>query len=215
MKRFHVLAILSLVIVSVCPQVRAQERKIPKNPFVFTDAATGKPISEVLVLPRYYSGFGIGIAPEGPGKATFRAYLDKPFLSRTGDPFILKTPKFRGLPLLPLVIGKFGGIDGVLIVAPKYRPLWFDNLRQTRDILNTRDIRNLQLSPIPDNEWSRLLEQKLNPLIRESLVPLDDFQLWGFYEDDPAHPLHIDYNRNERELIIKFLQSARIPKQTE
>ena len=58
----------------------AQQKKIPKNPFSFSDAVTGKPIPDVLVLPRYGSAMGIGIAPEGPDKGIYiRNYLDKLF----------------------------------------------------------------------------------------------------------------------------------------
>lgn len=210
MQAFKVFVSFSFVVLSVCPGALAQQRKIPKNPFAFTDAVTRKPIREVLILPRYCSGFAIGIAPEGPGKGTYSHNLDKPFLYRAGYPFILKTPKFRGLPLLPLVIGKFGCIEGVLIVTPGYRALWFGNLWQTRDIFNTRDIRNLQLTPIPNNEWCLLMDQKLNPLLRESVVSLDNFEFWGVQKTEPKHPLYIRYNKDERQLIMKFLQSARI-----
>jgi len=199
---------ISFIAVSFSPEVLAQQKKIPKNPFRFSDAVTGKPIPEVLVLPRYSSAKGIFIAPEGPAKATYRNYLDKPFLYRTEDPFILKTPKFCGLPLFQVFIGKARGIEGILIVAPRYRPIWFDNLWQTRDIWNTRDIRGLRLTPIPNNEWSLLLEKELNPLAEKSVLSVDDFQFWGLYEAERS--LYIDYNKDERELVKKFLQSATI-----
>ena len=207
MKSIKLIAILSFIAVSFSSGVLAQQRKIPKNPFRFRDAATGKPIPEVLVLPRYFSAKGIFIAPEGPANATYRNYLDKPFTYRTGDPFVLRTSKFKGLPLFPVLIGKARSIEGILIVAPKYRPIWIDNLWQTRDILNTRDIRDLQLTPIPYNEWSLLLEKTLNPLTKESVLLVDDFQFWGFYE---AERLYINYNKDERELVRKFLQSATV-----
>jgi len=211
MKSIKLIAILSFVAISFLlhSEVVAQQRKIPRNQFKFSDAVTGKPIPEVLVIPRYYSAKGIFIAPEGPAKGTYRYYLDKPFVYRTGSPFILKTPKFSGLPLFPVLIGKGRTIEGILIVAPKYRPMWFEQLWQTRDIWNTRDIRDLQLTPIPDNEWSLLLEQKLNPLIKETVLPLEeDFRFWGLYWAERS--LYIYYNKDERELIKSFLQPAKI-----
>ena len=210
MKSIKLIAILSFVAISFLlhSEVVAQQRKIPKNPFKFTDAVTGKPTPEVLVIPRYYSAKGIFIAPEGPAKGTYRYYLDKPFVYRTGSPFILKTPKFSGLPLFPVLIGKGRTIEGILIVAPKYRPMWFENLWQTRDIWNTRDIRDLKLTPISDNEWSLLLEQKLNPLTEKAVVPLDDFRFWGLYKAERG--LYIYYSKDERELIKSFLQPAKI-----
>jgi hypothetical protein len=210
MKLIKLIPILSLIAISFSSDVLAQQKKIPKNPFRFSDAVTGKPIPEVLVLPRYSSAKGIFIAPEGPAKATYRNYLAKPFLYRNETPFKLKTPKFVGLPLLPVFIGKAGGIEGILIVAPGYRPIWFDNLWQTRDILNTRDIRNLRLTPIPDDQWSLLMEKKLNPLIEESAVSIDDFQFWGL---NKAEGLYIGYNNDERALIKKFLQPVKVKDQ--
>ena len=205
MKAIRIIGILAFVAVSFSSGVMAQQSKIPKNPFRFTDAITGKVIPEVLVLPRYSSARGIFIAPEGPAKATYRNYLDKPFLYRTDTPFILKTPKFYLLPLFPFFIGKGRSIEGILIVAPKYRPLWLDNLWQTRDIWNTRDMRNLLLDPISDEEWSILLEQDLSPLMDESVLSVDHFQFGGLYGD--ASRLHVDYNKRERELVKKFLKN--------
>jgi len=207
MKSIKLIAILFVTAICFSSGV-AQQKKIPKNPFKFSDAVTRKPIPEVLMIPRYYSATGIFIAPEGPAKATSRNYLDKPFLYRTGDPFILKTPGFHGAPLFPVLIGKGGSIEGILIVAPRYRPIWFDNLWQTRDIWNTRDIRNLQLTPIPDNEWSLLLEKKLSPLTKESVLAVDDFQFWGLYGAERR--LYISYDKDERELVRQFLQSGTV-----
>ena len=204
MKAIRIIGILSFIAVSFSSGVMAQQERIPKNPFRFTDAVTGKPIAEVLVLPRFSSAKGIFIAPEGPAKATYRNYLDKPFLYRPDAPFILKTPKSYLLPLIPVFIGKGRSIEGILIVVPKYRPLWFDNLWQTRDIWNTRDLRNLLLDPISDEEWSLLLEQDLSPLIDQSVRSVDDFEFWGLYGDKGR--LHVDYSKSERELIKKFLQ---------
>ena len=203
MKAIRIIGILSLIAVSFSSGVMAQQERIPKNPFRFTDAVTGKPIPEVLVLPRYFSAKGIFMAPEGHGKRTSRNYLDKPFLYRADTPFILKTPKFCGLPLFPVFIGKAGSVEGILIVAPKYRPLWFDNLWQTRDIWNTRDMRNLLLDPISDEEWSLLLEHDLSPLIDQSVRSVDDFGFWGLHGDWSR--LYVDYSKRERELIKKFL----------
>ena len=206
MKALKVITILSFVAVSFASEVGAQQRKIPKNPFKFSDAVTGKSISEVLVLPRYSSAKGVFIAPEGPAKGTYRNYLDNPFLYRTGAPFKLKTAKFRGLPLFPVLVGKGVDIEGILIVAPRYRPVWFDNLWQTRDIWNTRDIRDLRLTPIPDDEWLLLSKQKLTPLIEERVLSVDDLAFWGLYE--PERSLYIHYSKDERELVKRFLQSA-------
>jgi hypothetical protein len=195
MKSIKLIVTLSVIALLFSSGVRAQQRKIPRTPFKFTDAVTGKTIPEVLVIPRYHSAKGIFIAPEGPARATYRNYLDKPFVYRTGEPFTLNAPKFSGLPLPPVFIGKGRSIEGILIVAPRYRPVWFDNLWQARDIWNTRNIRDLQLTPIPDKEWSLLLEKKFRPLTKESVLSVDDSQFWGLYQ--PDRNLYIHYDNDE------------------
>jgi hypothetical protein len=208
MKAIKLAAILSLIAIAFSSGVMAQQKNIPKNPFKFRDAVTRKPIPEVLVLPRYRSAKGIFLAPEGPAKGTHRNYLAKPFMYRTGAPFILEPPEFRGLALLPVLIGEGADIEGIMIVAPKYRPMWFDNLWQIRDIWNTRDIRDLRLTPIRDKEWSALLEKNLNPLTDDSVLTVDDFQFWRLYEAEPSS-LYVDYDKDERQLVRGFLQPAK------
>jgi hypothetical protein len=208
MKAIKLAAILSLVAIASASGVMAQKKKIPKNPFKFRDAVTGKPITEVLVLPRYRSAKGIFLAPEGPAKATHRNYLDQPFVYRTGAQFILKASEMRGLPLYPVFIGEGADIEGIMIVAPRYRPMWFDDLWRLRDIWNTRDIRDLRLTPIRDKEWSALWEKNLNPLTDESVLTVADFQFWRLYEAEPGS-LYVDYDKDERQLVRGFLQAAK------
>jgi hypothetical protein len=208
MKAIKLSAFLSLIAIAFSSGVMAQKKEIPTNPFKFRDAVTGKPIPEVLVLPRYRSAKGIFVAPEGPAKATHRNYLDGPFVYRTGAQFILKASEMRGLLLYPVFIGEGTDIEGIMIVAPRYRPMWFDDLWRTRDIWNTRDIRDLRLPPIPAKEWSALLEKNLNPLTDESVLKVDDFQFWRLYEAEPSS-LCVDYDKDERQLVRGFLQPAK------
>lgn len=192
------LTILSLNCFSIC--VEAQQRKIPKQPFQITDASTGKPISEILIIPRYSSAAGVFIAPEGRGKGTYGNYLDKPFVYRTGEPFILKLPKSSGILLFPFFIGKGRTIQGITIIAAKYRPL------RVSDLWSTGDKRTLQLIPISDSEWSLLLEKELNPFIKDVSRINDGCRFW-----DIAEPcaLGIDFDKKERELVRSFLQEDR------
>jgi hypothetical protein len=208
MKAIKLAAVLSFIAIAFSSGVMAQKKKIPENPFKFRDAVTGKPIPEVLVLPRYRSAKGIFLAPEGPAKGTHRNYLDKPFMYRTGAPFILETPKFHGLALLPVLIGEGADIEGIMIVAPKYRPMWFDDLWRTRDIWNTRDIRDLRLTPIRDKECSALWEKNLNPLTDDAVLTVADFQFWRLYEAEPGS-LYVDYDKDERQLVRGFLLPAK------
>ena len=208
MKALKLAAILSVIAISFASGVMAQKKKIPENPFKFRDAVTRKPIPEVLVLPRYRSAKGIFLAPEGPAIATHRNYLDEPFVYRTGAPFILEASTIRGISLLPIFIGGGTDLEGIMIVAPRYRPMWFENLWQLRDIWNKRDIRDLRLTPIPNKKWSALLEKNLNPLTDESVLSVDDFQFWRLYEAEPSS-LDVDYDKDERQLVRGFLQPVK------
>ncbi len=66
-------------------RAKAQHKKVPEEPFQVVDASTGKTIPEILVIPRYVSGTGVFIAPEGPASSTKHIYLDNPFVYRTGE----------------------------------------------------------------------------------------------------------------------------------
>jgi hypothetical protein len=201
---------LLLVVVSLnsfSNRAIAQQRKIPKDPFHVVDASTGKQITEILVIARYSTFEGVStMLGEGPSSGTYRNYLDKPFVYRTGEPFILKRPKSTGVNAGFLFAGKGRSLNGVLIVAPKYRPIWFDNLWQTRDIWNTRDIRDLKLTPLPVNEWSTLLEKELSPFVKGASRINDSCGFWDLPE---KCSLEIYYGEKERELVRSFLQQIR------
>ncbi len=181
------------------PYVDAQQRKIPKDPFQITDSSTGTLISEVLVIPRYSSCSGIAIAPEGPGKGTCRDYLDKPFLYTPGESFKLKTPKFTGLPLFPIFIGKGRTIHGILIVAMKYRPIFISNLW-----IYNEDERNLKLTSVSDDEWSLIMKEKLEPIVNEPQFNCTDYRFWDIPKDECS--FYVYYNEKEQELVKSFLQ---------
>jgi hypothetical protein len=183
-------------------RARAQQSKIPKEPLQVIDASTEKLIPELLVIPRYSSFKGTStLLGEGPERGTVRDYLAKPFVYRTGDPFILKRPKSTGLSLGPFAfIGKGRSMYGVLIIAPGYRPLWFTSL------WSVGSKRKFKLSPISDNKWSLLLGKALSPLTKDAPLISDDCSFW----DLPAPcTLKINYNKKERALVRSFLQQAR------
>ena len=134
-RKISTIALVCLLLLTVVSldcfseRARAQQKKVPKEPFQVVDASTGKTIPKILVIPRYSSAIGIFIAPEGPSRGSVRNYLDKPFVYRTGEPFIIKQPKFfTGVPLLFVLIGKARETAGILVIAPGYLPLWTDDL---------------------------------------------------------------------------------------
>lgn len=196
---FSLLLLTVVILYCFSASVVAQQRKVPKEPFQIVDASTGKPIQEVIVIPRYSSFEGVStMLGEGPGSGTYKDYLDKPFVYRTGELFLIKRPRSGGLPLLPFVfIGKVRSIEGILIIAPKYRPLWVSNL------WSTSDERKLNLTPILDNEWSLLMEKELSPLVKDHSQIEHNCRIWDLPEQCN---LKIYYNEKERGLILSFLQ---------
>ena len=187
----------------------AQQKKVPKEPYQVVDASTGKMIPEILVIPLYSSAKGIFIAPEGPSKATSRIYLDNPFVYRTGEPFKVKQPRgFTGLPLLFVLIGKGKDLEGILVIAPGYRPLWTNDLWWYPGYpgYTSEYKRKLQLTPISDNEWSLQLEKELRPFLKGASRIKDNCDMWSL----PEHcNLKIQYDKNERGLVRSFLQQAK------
>jgi hypothetical protein len=194
--------ILTLVnLESFLKPARAQHIKVPKEPFQVLDASTGKTVSEVLVIPLYSSYKGVFIAPEGPSKATVHIYLDSPFVYHAGEPFVIKQPRvFTGLPLILIFIGEGNDLDGILVIAPGYRPLWTEDLWWYPGLE-----RMLQLNPIPDREWSLLLERELSPFLKGASRINDNCQMWDLPE---RCNLKVRYSKKERELVRSFLQHA-------
>ena len=183
-------------------RARAQHTKVPKEPFQIVDASTGKTIPEILVIPLYSSYKGIFIAPEGPSKAIVRSYLDNPFVYRTGEPFRVKQPRvFTGLPLLFVFIGAGKDLEGILVIAPGYRPLWTNDLWWYPG--NPTDERKLSLTSVSDNEWSQLLEKELSPFLKGASRINDNCDMWTLPE---RCKLKVQYNKKERELVRSFLQ---------
>ena len=148
----------------------------------------------------------MGVLPEGPSRFTAnRNYLDKPFVYRTGEPFkIRKQPKaFPPVPLLLFVfVGKVRDIDGILVIAPGYRPLWTDDLWWYPD---SRNERKLQLTPISDHEWLLVVEKQLSPFVKGASRINENCQIWNLPE---KCNLEIDYDKKEREVVRSFLQQT-------
>lgn len=193
----------AILLVGVLPvSVMGQPKKIPKEPLQVVDADSGKLIPELLLLPRFFSFTGIStLLGEGPGRGTYRYYLAKPLVYRTGDPFVLKPPKSNGFNLPGLLfIGKGRTVYGVLLIAPGYRPQWFTSL------WSIGSERKLRLTPISDNDWSLLLEKKLSRLEKDVTRIEEDCPFWSV--PSPCS-LEIHYNKKERELVRSFLRQSK------
>jgi hypothetical protein len=196
-----------LILQGLAANTDAQHKKIPKEPFQIVDASNGKNVSEVLVIPRYFSANGILIvSPEVTGATpAVRQYLKHPFIYKTGQQFLIKKPMFfKGLPLLFVFIGQFKDIEGVLVVAKGYRPLWTDDLwAETR----YNEERKITLDPISDEEWAMILKNDLNPLVKGDSLITSGCQIWDF-EADCA--LKVDFKKKEKEMVSSFLLQTKI-----
>ena len=190
----------AFVFALLCQPARAQHSKVPNDPIQAVDAATGQTIPRVLIIPRYDCYAGVFIAPEGPAFSKNHAYLDHPFVYRSGDPFIIKQPRvFTGLPLLMVYIGQGSDLDGILAVAPGYRPLW------TQDLWGLRNQeRKLSLLPVPNDEWLRILQTDLKPFLNGASHIRDNCPMWNL---DKKCDLKLKYDKKERHLVTSFLQS--------
>jgi hypothetical protein len=192
----------TLLFTALSPACFTAQQKISKEPVQVVDAATGKLIPELLVIPRYSSFKGVStLFGEGPGRGVNRDYLAKPFVYHTKDPFKPKQPKVVGVFIPGLIFtGKGVSLEGVLVIAPGYRPRWFTSLWEAGAE------RKLQLTPMSVDESSALLGEKLSPLERGARRVNDDCSFWDL--PTPCD-LEIRFNKKERELVRSFLQQAR------
>ncbi|HTG94043.1 MAG TPA: hypothetical protein VL866_15735 [Pyrinomonadaceae bacterium] len=203
MRLIKCVAALIVTTASLCTSTesaKAQHIKVPKDPVQFVDAVTGETISEVLVMPRYSLYRGVFIAPEGPSKAIVSNYLDHPFVYRAGDPFKIKQPRvFVGLPLLMVFIGQGKDLDGILVVARDYFPLWTEDLWLPK----------LKLSPIPHQRWLELMTNDLQPVLNNRSHLKENCEIWQIGE---RCNLKIKYDKKERALVRSFVTAGEGPK---
>ena len=201
--KFRIRFIVILIVTTVVPgafteSATAQHIKVPEDPVHFVDAVTGETISEVLVMPLYSSSKGMFIAPEGPSKAVVRNYLDNPFVYRAGAPFKIKKPRvFVGLPLLMVFIGQVKDLEGILVVARDYFPLWTGDLWWPPG-----QQRKMKLSPIPHERWLELMKSDLDPVLKKSSRLRENCEIWQIGE---RCDLKIRYDKKERDLVRSFL----------
>ena len=182
----------------------AQKKKVPKDPpFQVVDTSTGKTIPEILILPLYSHYAGVFIAPEGPAYAKSHFYLDHPFIYRAGEPFKIKQPRvFTGLPLLMVFIGEGRDLEGIVALAPGYRPLWTADLWWYQWVPPYE--RKIKLTPVKnDDEWSQILETDLKPFLNGASQVSDGCELWNL---KGKCNLKVKYDKKERRLVSSFLQ---------
>lgn len=100
-------------------------------------------------------------------------------------------------------MGKGRSLDGVFLIAPGYRPLWF------ADLWSPGSARQLKLTPISDNEWSLLLDNKLGHFEKDVTGIENDCSFWDL--PSPCS-LEIHYDKKERALVRSFLRPSGLKK---
>lgn len=107
------------------------QKRISREPIAFSDANTGDAIGTVLVIPCYTSSSGVSTgAGHGPGSMSHKVFIAHPFLYHRGQNFNVRQPKTKGVITLPPVafIGSGITLDGVVAIAPGYKPQWLGEL---------------------------------------------------------------------------------------
>jgi hypothetical protein len=173
---------------------------VGSEPVRFVDATSGQTLSEVLVIPRYtsYSGIALWGAGHGPSAGTDKIYVAHPFRYRDGDRFTPDEPKTFALGG-PGVVWILSGttVDGVVIVAPGYAPVWVDNF--------WGDQRHWELAPLSPPDSLHELVRLRELLSRTQLDRIEDYGLWSLGNN---YNLEIRFSQSERQQVITFLDDA-------
>ena len=180
----------------------SQKRRVPNDPFLFTDANTGKTIPEVLILPLYYKAGGIIVlSPKVTGTATVKIYFKHPFIYKNGGQFNVKKPNiFVGLPLLFVFIGKFSDIRGTFIVAPGYKPVYTDDLWDS--YYDPTKQRELKLTPVSEYEWNSYLQKDLKPFAQGESKITENCRIW---QPEGLCEYNITFKKDEKKFVQTFL----------
>jgi hypothetical protein len=118
------LCALSASVLAACGSAGNAQLPVPQQPLAFVDAVSKTPIERVLIVPKYTSTKGVSTgAGHGPGYMKDSSFLAFPFVYRAGTPFEPAQPDSKGMLVGPLLfVGEGVLIDGVVAIAPGYRP---------------------------------------------------------------------------------------------
>jgi len=151
--------------------------EVRHDPFILLDKQSSQYAGEVLVVPRYSSFQGVASGGgHGPGAGRDRVYLAAPFLYRSGEPFIPEQPNSAGFVAAGAFLGKGVSLDGVLIVAPGYRPIWLWSL------WDKGSSRSITLVPLSREDGARQLHE-VSALLHKEFLRGDERELWSLGGD--------------------------------
>jgi len=206
MKRSSKASCLLVVLTAFCaaalagciPYYGRAQKRVPRNPITLVDAKTSQPIDTVLLIPRYSSFSGISSGGgHGPGiSMSAKVFIAHPFLYHRGDSFAPLQTKAKGvITLLPeTFFGSGSTLDGVVVIAPGYKPLWVWDFWFA-------DAPGRTLTPIAETDARRVL-QDLSQMIARSVLSEAEKETFSYSASDAVYVRLTDADRQVMRAFI-------------
>jgi len=189
---------LSIIALACIPVYKRTQLKVRADTIRISDASSGGAISEVLVIPHYWSSD----PPTKREREIYHDYTARPFIYRRGNGFKLPNEKVIGFDWFPgcKFTGEEVSLQGFLVIAPGYQPKWFG--RSLDEGLE----RGLELNPISVEKSSQMIEDFLSQIENKVIrIPIACAQYSSVIS--PC-VLGVGFNKNERKIVRSFLQRA-------
>ncbi len=185
---------LALVILFLLLVLRGcRGRVLPDRVVYFTDADSNRIIPSVLVIPRYYTFWGIAVI-EGDGLKKEGILLANPFVySSDGSPLVVKLSRSPGL-FIGVYIGKSIHATGVIAIAKGYKPAFIDGDSIWFGRINSR------LKPLDEKEAKEQLNQISNGLRNKEFEVL----LPSKIQIPDGYTFKVDFSKKELKMIEAF-----------
>lgn len=189
-----------------CGSVGPSQTPVPEQPIRMVDAGSGTEIKRVLVVPKYGSSTGIATGGgHGPGYMLANTFLAFPFVYESGQVFRMMQPDSRGVMVgNALFAGRGIMIDGVVIIAPGYKPRFFGELWDRESYIK------VSLEPV-ETSGAVAVGERLQNLLAKSHLKGSDLS----EEERRAFSLGSDssvalrFSEEERKLLRAFLSTAK------
>ena len=205
--RLIYISLFLLLLTSCDPFYGNIQKEVPHEPLQIIDSISKKPIGSVLIIPRY-SSFKVFSFSRNIGYEFVHFYIANPFIYKEGDAFIPTQGKTIGL--FPF-IGMGSDIQGVLIIAPGYEPIWHWNLwndiveiNPINGHIETNDKRIVELIPLTYDQSLSNLGYIFELLQRDILVN-NERNYWGLGGD---YNLEVKFTNNDKEIIHSFMKQS-------
>lgn len=201
MRKFAVLLLIITVIMAALGSGVAQ-LPVDEKPIAFTDARSGSPVENVLLIPKYGASIGLSTgAGHGPGWMTDRIFIASPVIYQAGQPLRLRQPRSIGLGLPPVFfVGQGIILHGVTVFAPGYEGAWIWALWE-------RKPDRVELLPLRDATEDR--RDRQFALLERSQIRGQDLSESepDMFDLIPSFDIEVRFTDDDRRLIRKFLGS--------